>query len=511
MEQNIILRIENLCKYFPGVKALDNVSVDFRAGEVHALVGENGAGKSTMIKSIMGVYERTSGTITYYYEGSPMTITNPLQANQYGLKCSYQDLQVARELSIGENFFLGKLPVKNGRVQWKRVYEETEKILAEAEIEVDPREVMGNLTIGQQAMITIAKIASEDAKLIIFDEPTALLAGNDCEKLFRYIRRLKEKGIAIIYISHRLEEVINNCDIVTVLKDGKHVRTCQISEVDENKLIGMMVGRQMDEIYQIKRGAEEETVLEVKNLGREGVFKDINFELKKGEILGFFGLVGAGRTEVMRCIYGADHATTGEIFVHGKKRQIKSPVDAMNCGIGLVPEDRRKQGLALALDVNENINLSNYHKVQDRGIVKEARMRQISSDYVDKMSIKVSSIRQIVGYLSGGNQQKVVIAKMLNRGSEIIIMDEPTVGVDVGAKGEIYSLIEKEIQKGNSVIFISSYLPEVLGLADRIVVMYEGRITGVIGAQEVEALRHSAEGEKTIMKYASDILEGIDL
>jgi ribose transport system ATP-binding protein len=490
-----IVRMTGVSKSFPGVKALDGVDLVVRAGEVHAVVGENGAGKSTLIKILMGAYSSDAGEIRV--QGEKVEIRTPIQAKSLGLGAVYQDVTLARHLSVGENFFLGKLPKRAGIVDWARIHAETRATCETLGVHVDPRKLVKDLTIAQQEMITIAKVVHGNARLMVFDEPTALLANEETQELFALIRKLKASGVGVVYISHRLEEIFEICDTVTVLKDGKLVRSMPVHDTSQHELVSLMVGRKMEEMYQIARTAPGDTVLSVRGLSCDGRFRDISFDLRQGEILGFFGLVGSGRSDVMRCLYGADPYDAGEIVVHGKPFAPRSPADAIRRGLGLLPEDRKQQGLAMALPVMHNVNMGAYRPIKARGFIQLGREREVADRYVKALNIRTPSIYQKVGLLSGGNQQKVVIGRWLNRQSKIFIFDEPTVGIDVGAKAEIYRLFERLVRQGNSVIIVSSYLPEVMGLADRIVILREGRQMGVVPRDQFS--------DELILKYATAV------
>lgn len=424
-------------------------------------------------------------------DGQEVEITGPSVAKQLGLGAVYQEITLAPHLSVGENFFLGKLPTKNGLVDWATVNSVARETLEQLDLDIDPRLRLKDLTVAQQEMVAIAKMVHERAKLVVFDEPTALLTTEETDQLFEIIRRLKEDGVAVIYISHRLEEIFRICDTVTVLKDGEWVGTLPVSEVDEDRLISMMVGRTLEDIYSIKRHKGQNVVLEVRGLTKEPRFRDISFELHQGEILGMFGLVGSGRTDVVRAIFGATKPDAGEITINGKRHNPESPQDGINMGIGFLPEDRKLQGLALKLSVQDNINLVVYPQIAKLGIIDGAEKKNRALRYIDELRIRTPSMVQRVDRLSGGNQQKVVVSKWLNAESEIFIFDEPTTGVDVGAKMEIYKIFEALTARGASIILISSYLPEVLGLADRILVMHEGNLAGIVGndATEEEIMR----------------------
>src|SRR5580704_16042300 len=495
-----IVSMTDIHKSFPGVRALKGVSFGVKAGEVHGLVGENGAGKSTLIKILMGAYSKDAGTITI--EGKEVEIHNPLQAKSHGLAAVYQDVMLARHLSVGENFFLGKLPRRLGLIDWKKVHQVAGETLRDLDLSIDSRILVRHLSAAHQEMVTIAKAVYEESKLIVFDEPTALLTNEQVAELFRLIRKLKAKNVGIIYISHRMEEIFSICDRVTILKDGEWVDTLRVSETDQDAIITRMVGRSIGEMYSIHHQERREKVLEVRGLTREPRFRNVDFDLYQGEILGFFGLIGAGRTEILRCIFGADPSDSGEISVRGRRVPINSPQQGIRAGIGLLPENRKTAGLAMSLGVDINVNLASYDLISRAGFVNLHREASRARRFVSDLTIRTPSIKQKVRNLSGGNQQKVVVAKWLSRQSDIFIFDEPTVGVDVGAKVEIYKLIEALLAKGNAIILVSSYLPEVMGLADRIIVVYEGNVTGTLQQSEFE--------EEKILRLASGILDGVN-
>ena len=490
------LSIIGVSKRFPGVQALDNVNFSVSEGQVHGIVGENGAGKSTLIKILMGVYQMDSGTILI--NGNPVHINNPLDARHFGLNAVYQEVVIAPELSVGENFFTGKLPINRlGVVNWKKIYTESEKTLHSLGIDVNPKDVISSLTPGEQAMVTIAKIVRDQAKYVIFDEPTARLTNEESDQLFEIIKRLKQNNIGVIYISHYLEEIFNICDQVTVLRDGCLVGMHQIDQVNEDQLISMMVGRKITEMYFIEHIDPGEVILEVKNISKESTFKNISFSLRKGEVLGIFGLMGSGRTQVLRTLFGAEKIDYGEILLKGKPVSFKTPFNAINHGIALVPEDRKLEGLAFPLSVKININIASYDIISRFGFVNSKKETIRSQEMVDKLNIRTPNLEQILLYLSGGNQQKVAIAKWLCKNTEILLLDEPTTGVDVAAKVEIYRLIEALIHEGKSVILCSSYLPEVMGLSNRILVMAEGEIAG-------EVINKDAD-EELLLRMASKV------
>jgi ribose transport system ATP-binding protein len=491
-----LLEAVNVSKSFPGVHALDNVNISVRGGEILGLVGENGAGKSTLIKIIMGVYHLDSGEILI--NGEKVQISSPMVSRALGLNAVYQDIIIAPELSVGENFFFGNIPTtKLGLVDWNKIYSESKKILSSLGIDIDPRSLISDLSPGEQTMVTIAKIVRDQAQFVIFDEPTARLTTDETDMLFELIERLKDENLGIIYISHRLEEIFEICDKVTVLRDGKLVNTAPISDVNEDLLISWMVGRDISEMYDIKRGTPDKVVLKVNQISRDMIFEDISFELRRGEVLGLFGLIGSGRSAVLKAIFGAARLDDGELYIHGERVNLVGPYQAMEYGVALVPEERKSQGLAIPLSVKVNINISSYKHISTIGIVSDKKELLRSQEYVESMNIRTPSNDQFVSKLSGGNQQKVAIAKWLCKDADILMLDEPTTGVDVGAKLEIYLLIEQLVQQGKAVIVCSSYLPEVIGLSDRILVMADGRITGEVSREDAN--------EELLLRLASNI------
>ena len=503
MEDTIILKIENVVKTYPGVRALKGISTTVKKGEVRALVGENGAGKSTLIKCIMGVESPTEGSVAINVNGKFESAKTVTDAAGLGMYANYQHVNIAKNLTVAENYFLGLLP-KNplGFVDWRKLNSESKKIIDKFGLEINPKDVISQLPIAMQAMVTISKISvNSNTRLVIFDEPTALLENDKVQTLFNYIRELKAQGVSVIYISHRLEEIMEICDTVTIMKDGEHIETRNINEVNKDYLISKMVGRKMSDIYSIRHQVAGEEILKVCNLYGEK-FKDISFTLHKGEILGFFGLVGAGRSEVMRAVFGVEKVYSGEIYISKKKAKIRSVKDAMMYKIGFLTEDRRSDGLALSQSVELNINMYSYDMISRMGIVDVNREKKRALEYKDKMRIKTPGIHQIVNNLSGGNQQKVVISKLLCRNPDILIFDEPTVGIDVGAKEEIFKLIENLAEQGKGIIIISSYLPEAIGLSDRMAIMAEGHIAGMIEADQLKKM-----SEEDVLKVASTIYD----
>lgn len=490
-----LLQMKGISKSFPGVNALTNVQLDLHYGEVLALVGENGAGKSTLMKILTGIYEKDEGEIIF--EGKPITPKNTKEAQELGISIIHQELNLMQDLTVAQNIFIGREPTTgfNFFLKEKELNERASKLIESLNINLNPETKISKLTVAKQQMVEIAKALSFNAKILIMDEPTAALTESEIETLFNIIRRLKENGVGIIYISHRMEELKVISERITVLRDGQYIDTLQTDKTDINEVVSLMVGRELF-IESKKRQIQEDSVnkLEVKNLTNHYV-KDINFELKKGEILGFAGLVGAGRTEVARAIFGADPIQRGEIYIDGKKVTIKQPSDAVKAGIGYLSEDRKRFGLMVNMNVSENIFISSINKYLKGPFVKESIIKKISEEYKEKLDIRTPSIFQKVNHLSGGNQQKIVIAKWLLRDSDILIFDEPTRGIDVGAKGEIYELLDQLAAEGKSIIMISSELPEILRMSHRIIVMCEGRITGELTSEEAT--------QEKIMNYAT--------
>jgi ribose transport system ATP-binding protein len=485
MGENVV-KMVNIDKRFPGVHALKKCSFELDKGEVHALIGENGAGKSTLMKVLTGVHDKNSGTI--YYKGKDVDINSPKAAQELGISIIHQELNLMPDLTVAENIFIGREPMRfkglfcDSALQNKMAKE----LLNSMNVKIDPNVKVEQLTVAQQQMIEIAKALSYHSEVLIMDEPTAALTESEIDELFRIIQELKDKGVGIVYISHRMEELKKICDRVTVMRDGEYVGMRNMNEVTINEIITMMVGREIyEEVHDLNREQNQEVVLEVKNLTRGKKVKNVGFQLKKGEILGFAGLMGAGRTEVARCLFGADSRDSGEIFIKGKKVNIQSPRDAVANGIGYLSEDRKRYGLVLGLDVNTNIAMATMPSFSNRfGFLKEDEETVNATKYISALDIKTPSGKQLVQNLSGGNQQKVVIGKWLTRNCDILIFDEPTRGIDVGAKSEIYRLLNELADQGKSIIMISSELPEVLRMSHRIIVMCEGKITGELSRNE---------------------------
>lgn len=498
MDNQSIMSVRNITKTFPGVKALDNVSFEIKKGTVHAICGENGAGKSTLMKIISGVYKRDSGEI--YFEGKPMKedIT-PKESQELGISIIYQEFNLVDTLSIAENIYLGRLTEENKKlVDWKRVNKDAEELLASIGYTMDVKTLVRDLSVAQKQMIEISKALSQNAKLIIMDEPSATLTSKDLKTFFDVIRGLRDKGITVIYISHKLEEVFELCDEVTVFRDGTVIDTNPISSLTKDDIIAKMVGRSVDVEFPKRNTPIGEEVLRVENLCAGDKVRNISFNLKKGEILGLMGLVGAGRTETVRAIFGADKKDSGKIFLNGREIKINSPKDAIDNKMILLTEDRRGQGLFLNYSVSSNIVSANIKKTADGYFIVKGREEEAANEYVEELKIKTPSIMQKTVNLSGGNQQKVVVAKSLYSEPDILIMDEPTRGIDVGAKYEIYLIMNKLVEEGKSIIFISSETPEILGMSDRVVVLFEGQKTGEFSKEELkdtERVMQAAIGE----------------
>ena len=479
-----ILSLRHIGKSFPGVRALDDVSVDFLKGEVHGIVGENGAGKSTLMKILSGVYSLDEGEV--YLDGRKEEIRNPKDALLHGQSIIFQEFNLVNTLSISENIFLGRLP--RAWINWKKVDSEAEALLERVGCSVSPRTLVKDLSVAQKQMVEIAKALSFNARVVIMDEPSATLTSNEVQTLFRIIHSLKHDGVTVIYISHKLEEVFDICDRVTVMRDGKIISTRPVQECTRDAIIREMVGREVNQEYP-RRPAhvseDEPVVLEVKNLKRTGVFDHISFSLRKGEVLGLAGLVGSGRTEIMRAVFGADKLDGGEIYINGQKAQIRTPADSIAHRMALLTEDRKQQGLILQLPVTQNISVAGLKRLSPRGFLDFRQERHVAESYVEKLKIKTPSCEQKVLFLSGGNQQKVLFSRWLFVDSDIIILDEPTRGIDVGAKAEIYHIINDLVSAGKSIVLISSDMPELLAMSDRVIIIYEGQLKGELSGSRL--------------------------
>lgn len=479
MADSALLRMENITKSFPGVQALKGVSLEVHSGEVLALVGENGAGKSTLMKILDGVYSPDSGTI--YWDGRPVNIRTPHDAQSLGIGMIQQELALIPYLDVAKNLYIGREPrgPLPGTINWRKLYQQTVEQLAQLGLEIDPRTPMHTLSIAQQQMVEVAKALSLNARLIVMDEPTSSLTDREVITLFEQIRALRERGVAFVYISHRLEEVFTIADRVAVLRDGELVGTKPIDELTEAEIIRMMVGR--DVRYEVTRhetAASAPVVLEAVRLTRGDAIRNVSFQLRRGEIVGIAGLVGAGRTELAETIFGIRPATSGQLLLEGRPIVVRRPEQAIEMGIGLVPEDRKGQGLFLSMDVQTNIVMALFRQLTRLGIIRWQRVRDVAANFITRLNIRTPSSTQRVRNLSGGNQQKVVIAKWLTRKPRVLILDEPTRGVDVGAKAEIHRLMSELAAQGVGILMISSELPEVIGVSDRLLVMHDGQLAG---------------------------------
>lgn len=490
----VILTMKGIDKSFPGVHALNHVDLEIKKGEVHALMGENGAGKSTLMKVLTGIYSKDEGTITY--EGKEVQFSNPKEAQDAGIVIVHQELNMMGHLTVAQNIFAGREFMKGHRIDDAKMITESKKLFERMHIQIDPTETMSSLTVGKQQMCEIAKAISHDCKLIIFDEPSAALTESEISELFKIIQDLKERGMGIVYISHRMNEIKVITDRVTVMRDGGYVGTLITADSTKNDIISMMVGRVIYEEPKSKStvAANAPVVLKVEHLNAGKMVQDISFELHKGEILGFSGLMGAGRTETARTLFGADPKESGDIYINGTKVEIKSPIDAVRYGIGYLSEDRKRFGIVTGKSVAENSTMASLNSFIKGIFINKKKEKAVAKKYVERLSTKTPGVDQLVVNLSGGNQQKVVIAKWLIRDCDILIFDEPTRGIDVGAKSEIYHLMNELVAEGKSIIMISSEMTEILRMSDRIVVMCEGRKTAEIGIAEAtqEKIMHAA-------------------
>lgn len=479
----VIVSMKNISKTFPGVKALDQVNFELRSGEVMALLGENGAGKSTLMKILSGVYTRDGGTMEIF--GKEYGDLSPKQAQEAGVAIIHQELNMCRHLSVAENMFLGrevkgKIALDNGKME-----AEAKRILDDLKIDIDPRQAVGELPVSKQQMVEIAKALSINARVLIMDEPTSALTAREIDDLFRIIRKLKADGHGIVYISHRLEELAHIVDRVTIMRDGQYITSGKFTDMTMDQIIANMVGREIKEKFPRVECQKGKKVFEVKNLNAGKMVRNINFSVYEGEIVGFAGLMGAGRTETTRAIFGVDPKESGQIFVDGKEVKITCPMDAIKNGVVLAPEDRKKDGLCTKLSIRQNLALPNLDWICSKlGVISGSKEEQLCEKAVRELKIKTPNVEIDAANLSGGNQQKVVVGKWLARKSRAVIFDEPTRGIDVGAKVEIYNLMNELKKQGIAVIFVSSEMPEVMGIADRIIVMCDGRITGEVMAKE---------------------------
>ncbi len=490
-----ILKMQGIQKYFSGVHALRGVDFELKAGEVHALMGENGAGKSTLIKVLCGIHKRDGGTVEYF--GEEVSFENIAESQAAGISVIHQELNMMNHLTVAQNIYIGREPKKSIMIDDKKMVADSQALFDRIGVKIDPTVKLGSLTVGKQQMVEIAKAISRECKLLVLDEPTAALTQPEVEELFKIMRELRQKGIGMIYISHRMDEINRISDRVTVMRDGEYIDTVNTAETTKDDIVRMMVGRV---IYGDKKEAstvpaDAPVVLEVRNLNAGKSVKNVNFILRKGEILGFSGLMGAGRTEVARALYGADPKSTGEIYINGRLVDIKTPEHAVKNGICYLSEDRKRYGLMLFKSVTENSTIASVDNYVHRGWINDKKMKDISAETNALLKTKTPSMDQLLKNLSGGNQQKVIIARWLMKNSDIFIFDEPTRGIDVGAKSEMYALMEDLASKGKSVIMISSELAEIQRLSDRIIVMCEGRITAELDIADAT--------QEEIMKYAT--------
>jgi ribose transport system ATP-binding protein len=491
-DSKILLEVKGLTKSFPGVQALESVSLDVREGEVLALLGENGAGKSTLIKILSGAYSKDRGEILY--QGKPIEIRTPQHAQQLGISTIYQEFNLAPDLSVVENIFLGQLPMRGPLVDWDLAKTRAAELLKRLGVDLPLDVPTARLTVAEQQLVEIAKALARKTRLLIMDEPSAVLGDKDLEKLFQVVRSLKEAGISIIYISHRLVEIFEISERVTVLKDGRLVGTCNVADVNMQQLVRMMIGRDLEDVYPKRTAKIGDVIFEAKNINRPGVLHNISFQVRAGEIVGIAGMRGAGRTELARAIFGAD-PHQGDITLSGQTLHIHGPKDAINHHVALVTEDRKAEGLFLKLPVTTNITVSGLKNLSKLGIIMQRQESSQVLSLIKRLNIKTPDANFLVGNMSGGNQQKVVLARWLNIGAKVLMLDEPTRGIDVGSKSEIYQIMAQLAEQGVGLIMISSELPEILGMSDRVLVMHEGRL--------VKELSRAEASEESIMMYAT--------
>ncbi|MGA2763195.1 MAG: sugar ABC transporter ATP-binding protein [Spirochaetia bacterium] len=496
----LILEVQGVSKSFPGVKALDQVSFDLRKGEVHALVGENGAGKSTLMKILSGVHQPDAGTIRY--KGSEVLFHDSTQARDAGIGIIYQELNLIPHLSVAANIFIGREPLTRfGTLDERKMNRDAVAILERLNLRIDPTITLNRLPISKQQMVEIAKSLSFDSEVLIMDEPTSALTESEIDELFSVIHTLRDRGVAIIYISHRLEELKHIVDRISIFRDGRSVSTDEYAAITMDEIVSRMVGRKLENIFPSRHNVPTtEKILEVRGIRRAGVLHDISFDLYRGEILGFAGLMGAGRSELARAIFGADPVDAGEVVMNGKKLSLRSPSESIRAGIAYLSENRKQEGLAVKMQLAENVTMANVNAVSRRlGVISRSKEMKACQHYVDELTIRTPSLTQVVNNLSGGNQQKVVLAKWLFCHSKILIFDEPTRGIDVGTKYSIYELIERMAREGVGVIMISSELTEIMGMTDRVLVLHEGRLQATLVTKETT--------QEEILNYAAGLGE----
>lgn len=479
-----IIEMNDIYKSFYHVRVLSGVSFNIFPGEIHALMGENGAGKSTLIKILTGIYKKDKGSI--FYKGNETVFKGPKEAERAGISIIHQELNIIPDLTVTDNFFLGKEKTykRTPFIKTKEMIAKTEETLKSLGIQLDPNKLMAECSVGEQQMVEIARAVSEKSEVLIMDEPTAALTEHEIKTLFKVMDQLRNQGVAIIYISHRMEEIFQMCDRITVLRDGKSIGTKQVKETNFEEIVKMMVGRELGERFPDRTVTPGEVCFKVENLNVDERIKNINFEVRRGEILGVAGLMGAGRTEIMEGIFGVRKGVKGTLYIDGKKLMVKGPRESIKHGIGFVTEDRKGDGLVLELSVKENVILPNFSRVSSKGFLQKRREESFVDELIKKLSIKTAGRDQIVKSLSGGNQQKVVVGKWLGIEPKVLILDEPTRGVDVGAKKEIYEIMNELTEHGVAIIMVSSELPEILGMSDRIMVIHEGKITAIIDRKE---------------------------
>ncbi|SFJ88717.1 sugar ABC transporter ATP-binding protein [Thermoflavimicrobium dichotomicum] len=500
-DQSLILRMSNVGKQFAGVQVLKGVNLELYRGEVHALMGENGAGKSTLIKILSGVYQPDQGTIEYM--NKKVRWSSPSEARNKGISVIHQELNLSPNISVAENIFMGtKFPKTSlGFIDWKKLNENARQLLHSLGMNLDPEAIVSSLSVAQQQMVEIARAFSIDSKVLVMDEPTATLTDKDISVLFKIINEFKKKGLAIVFISHRMKEIFRIADRCTVLRDGEWIKSMPISETNSHDLVRLMIGREPRSFFHVEQRdtskyQKQQPVLQINQLQNKKL-KNVSFSIHAGEIVGLYGLIGSGRTELVRAIYGADPIDGGEIYIQGNKKEIKNPLEAISAGIGLVPENRKEQGLFLEMSVKENVMIAKMKQLQSKGILRWKQIAETAKDYIQQLNIKYSSLEQHSMNLSGGNQQKILIARLLSMNPKVLLLDEPTRGIDVGAKAEIYSMIYKLAEQGVGVLFISSEMPEVLAVSDRILVMHEGALTAELNREEAT--------QENIMLYATGV------
>jgi rhamnose transport system ATP-binding protein len=492
-----IIEFSGIAKQFGSVYALKSVELTLHPGEVHALLGENGAGKSTLVKMLAGIHRPDAGT--FKVSGQEVALYTPTQSRELGIAVVHQEPMLFPDLDIAENVFMGRHPRDRfGRINWKLMYREVDELLASLDVPINSHTPVQGLSVAEKQLVEIAKALSLEARVLVLDEPTATLSGHEVDELFAIVKRLRERGVAILFVSHRLEEVFAIADKVTIFRDGTYIVTKPISEINTDEIIKYMVGRELSNLFPKGDATIGDVVLDVQHLTRPGVFRDVSFQLHRGEILGFAGLIGAGRTEIARVLFGVDQAESGEIVLNGKSVHIHSPRSAMKHGIAYVPEDRHQHGLVLDFSITTNITLSILQQVSRLGMVNTRREQTIARDYSQQLNVRSAGVQQLVKALSGGNQQKVVLSKWLATHPTVLILDEPTRGIDVGAKAEVHHIISDLAAEGLAIILISSELPEVLAMADRVMVMHEGRVTGTFARSEAtqENVMFAATGQE---------------